>query len=206
MLASFLPGPCHYLGFTGQLFPESSCGICSGKYDNETNLSLSCSFLPYHLSRYNCYITNYISSGVWIIDPLETRSYWNIVFNHVNITLITLDTLSSNRWSDYNTGINEIRNTSRVHAKLWLYYINRMGTHHANIPFSRFGFKIISLPTVAFLYKAKQCMLTASNGIPFIHSTEVPDVSVLESNWKFRIVCFTFHGQLYAYVTFGDRT
>jgi hypothetical protein len=81
-----------------------------------------------------------------------------------------------------------------------------MFTDDANIPCSRFCFKISFLPTAAFLYTAKQYKLTASNGIPSIHSTEVPDVGVLESNWKFRIVCFIFHDKLYAYITFGDRT
>jgi hypothetical protein len=81
-----------------------------------------------------------------------------------------------------------------------------MCSNHTNILCSRFGFKTSSLPTVAFLYKATQYMLAASNGLPSIHSTEFPDVGVWESNWKFRIVCFTFNDQLYAYVTFGDRT
>ena len=49
-------------------------------------------------------------------------------------------------------------------------------------------------------------MPTASNSISSIHSTDFPDVGVLESNWKFLTVCFTFNVQLYAYVTFGDRT
>jgi len=81
-----------------------------------------------------------------------------------------------------------------------------MCTDDANIPCSRFGFKISSLPPVAILYTATQYLLTASNGISPIHSTEVLDVGVLEGNWKFRIVCFTFHDKLNAYVTFGDRT
>lgn len=72
-----------------------------------------------------------------------------------------------------------------------------MCSNHANIPCNRFGFKISSLPTVVFLFKSTQYMVLASNGISSIHSTEVPDVGVLERNWKFRIVCFTFHDQLW---------
>jgi hypothetical protein len=86
------------------------------------------------------------------------------------------------------------------------YSVYQMCSNHANIPCSRFGFKISTLHTVAFLYKATQYRLAASNVISSIHSTEFPDVSVLESNWKFRVVCFTFNDQLYAYVTSGDRT
>ena len=81
-----------------------------------------------------------------------------------------------------------------------------MCSNHANILCSRFGFKISSSPTVAILYKPTQYILAASTGISSIHSTEFLDVYVLESNWKFRIACFTFHDQLYAYVTSGDRT
>lgn len=89
-------GPAIIQTLPASFSQSSSCGICSGKYDSGTNLSLSSSFLPCHLSRHNWYISNYVSSGVWIIDPFEKCSSLNNIFNHVNITLITLNVLTSN--------------------------------------------------------------------------------------------------------------
>ena len=84
----FFQGPAIIWVLPASFSQSSSCGICSGKYDHGTNPSLSSSFLSCHLSHHNWY--NYVSYGVWMIDLLETRSYWKNIFKGVDLTLITL--------------------------------------------------------------------------------------------------------------------